>query len=72
MAQRKVTQFERVFNILLKRGSITNFYCIENRITTRLGAIIHKLRKMGWVINGEFIKSKDGSTRNYKYTFVSF
>lgn len=54
-----------VKNKLLKDGFVTNWECIDQRITIRLGAIIFKLRQAGWKIDGDFI---DG-TKNFKYTY---
>lgn len=63
-------QEDVVLGILRDRGYITNFFAIDNRITIRLGAIIHKLRKSGYVIDGKFIETA-GSLKNYKYTLIS-
>lgn len=56
-----------VKNKLIKDGFVTNWECIDQRITIRLGAIIFKLRQAGWKIDGDFI---DG-TKNFKYTYKS-
>ena len=54
-----------VKNKLLKDGFVTNWECIDQRITIRLGAIIFKLRQAGWKIDGDFIDD----TKNFKYTY---
>ena len=54
-----------VKNKLLKDGFVTNWECIDQRITTRLGSIICNLRQAGWYIYVYFI---DG-TKNFKYTY---
>lgn len=54
-----------VKNKLIKDGFVTNWECIDKRITTRLGSIICNLRQAGWEIDGDFI---DG-TKNFKYTY---
>lgn len=57
----------KIKEILRKEGSIDNFYCIDNRITTRLGATIHLLRQEGWEIEGHKIPD----SKNWIYTLVS-
>lgn len=58
----------KIKEILRKEGSIDNFYCIDHRITTRLGAVIHLLRKEdGWEIEGHKIPD----SKNWIYTLVS-
>lgn len=54
-----------VKNKLINDGFVTNWECIDQRITIRLGAIIFKLRQAGWKIDGDFI---DG-TKNFKYIY---
>ena len=54
-----------VKNKLLKDGFVTNWECIDQRITIRLGAIIFKLRQAGWKIDGDFIEG----TKNFKYIY---
>ncbi len=44
---KKPSQKQQVLSILKRNGSISNHYCIDTRLTTRLGAIIHKLRNEG-------------------------
>lgn len=56
-----------VLELLLKNGIIDNFYCIDERITTRLGAYIYNLRNKGYTI--ETVRSKE--TRNTFYILKS-
>lgn len=52
------TQREQVIARLLEHGEIDNFWCIDTRLTIRLGAIIHTLRQDGWGIDGMFGKKR--------------
>lgn len=53
--------------ILRRDGKIDNFYCIENKITTRLAAVINLIREEdGWELEGGYI---DG-TKNWQYRLV--
>lgn len=61
-----MTQKEKIRFYLLKDGKINNFFCLENKLTIRLGAIIHELRKEGMPIEGAYI----GDTKNYQYTLA--
>ncbi|HDZ4931892.1 TPA: hypothetical protein RTF91_000823 [Campylobacter jejuni] len=56
-----------VLGLLLKNGVVDNFYCINKRITTRLGAYIYNLRNKGYAI--ETIRNKN--TRNTFYILKS-
>ncbi|EAH7746955.1 hypothetical protein EPG13_06560 [Campylobacter coli] len=56
-----------VLELLLKNGIIDNFYCIDKRITTRLGAYIYNLRNKGYAI--ETVRNKE--TRNTFYILKS-
>ncbi len=56
-------QEQRVLNILLNTGQVDNFYCINNRITTRLGAYIYNLRNKGYVI--ETTRNKETKNTHY-------
>ncbi|WP_348518080.1 helix-turn-helix domain-containing protein [Campylobacter sp. CCS1377] len=57
------SQKRRVLNILLSKGCVDNFYCIDARITTRLGAYICDFRKAGFII--ETVRNKE--SRNTWY-----
>ena len=64
---RKPTQADIVLKILREEGSITNFFCIENKISLRLAAIIHDLKTKGLI---ELDEEKCGAiedTKNYRY-----
>ncbi|KJD21143.1 hypothetical protein TM01_08950 [Campylobacter jejuni subsp. jejuni] len=56
-----------VLELLLKNGIIDNFYYIDKRITTRLGAYIYNLRNKGYEI--ETVRNKE--TRNTFYILKS-
>ncbi|EOH9847943.1 helix-turn-helix domain-containing protein [Campylobacter jejuni] len=56
-----------VLGLLLKNGTVDNFYCIDKRITTRLGAYIYNLRIKGYEI--ETVRNKE--TRNTFYILKS-
>lgn len=61
------TQKQIVKELLRQQGKVDNFYCIENKITIRLGAIIERIRSEdGWVIEGGY---KDG-TKNWEYRLM--
>ncbi|EPA9041802.1 helix-turn-helix domain-containing protein [Campylobacter coli] len=51
----------------IKQRKIDNFYCIDTRITTRLGAYIYNLRNKGYTI--ETVRNKE--TRNTFYILKS-
>ncbi|ECQ5318956.1 TPA: hypothetical protein R5361_001806 [Campylobacter coli] len=67
MSVTTISQEKQVLNILLNKGKIDNFYCIDKRITTRLGAYIYNLRNKGYEI--ETVKNKE--TRNTFYILKS-
>ena len=51
---------------VLETGAVDNFWCIDNRITTRLGAVICRMRDEGWHFDDE----KSGYinvTKNWRY-----
>ena len=62
-----MTAKEKIYNILQNTGMVDNFYCIDNRITTRLGAVINKLQSEGKI---EIDHDKSGyieGTKNWNY-----
>lgn len=64
---KKKTQADIVMDILRKDGKIDNFYVMDNKISIRLGAIIHSLKEKGLI---ELIDEKCGfipCTKNYRY-----
>jgi len=61
------TQKQRVIDELREFGVVDNFWAIHNYIL-RLGAIIHGLRKEGWLFNGMFGEGKN--KKNYYYYLV--
>ncbi|HIH2117115.1 TPA: helix-turn-helix domain-containing protein [Campylobacter coli] len=67
MSVTTISQEKQVLNILLNKGKIDNFYCIDKRITTRLGAYIYNLRIKGYKI--ETVRNKE--TRNTFYILKS-
>ncbi len=63
----KETIKDKVLKILRKDGQIDNFYCIDNRLTIRLGDVIFRLQKEGKIV---LEQSKCGyieGTKNYRY-----
>lgn len=65
---KKPTQDDIVLRILMKEGKIDNFRCINERITIRLGAIIHSLKEKGKL--GMLDEERSGyiqGTKNYCY-----
>ncbi|EAC1928935.1 hypothetical protein KHU25_001751 [Campylobacter coli] len=67
MSVTTISQEKQVLNILLNKGKIDNFYCIDTRITKRLGAYIYNLRNKGYAI--ETVRNKE--TRNTFYILKS-
>jgi hypothetical protein len=68
------TKIEQVKKHLLKKKSITSWEAIILYKATRLSAIIHSLRKIGYGINTTQIRSRDvnGNDCTYaKYVLVS-
>jgi len=63
---KKKTQKQKVEELLLKNGAISNFYCINNRITIRLGAIINLLTKEGYKFETFYGKEKGYKKENWK------
>ena len=63
----KKTQFEFIKNKLLKDGSISRNYCLQNYLT-RLSARIADLNADGWVIKGSYHKTDKG--KDYIYTAI--
>ena len=59
-----MTSKARIIEILKTQGRVDNYYCIDNRITTRLGAYICQLKKEGWNF------SKKMEDKNCVYTVV--
>lgn len=64
----KETQFDFVKKELKEKGYITRNECLSKFIS-RLGAIIHSLKKEGWQIDGEHYKTLRGN--DYKYNLLS-
>lgn len=60
-----MSQTTKILEILKREGSISNFYCVENKITLRLASRIFDLRKLGYQIEAE--QKADG---NCIYTLV--
>lgn len=55
---------------LRETGAVDNFWAFNNRVTLRLGAVIHVLKREGWVFDEE----KSGyipDTKNWRYVLVS-
>lgn len=60
-----MTSKARIIEQILKTGYVENHWAIDNRITTRLGAVIFVLKKEGWEFIGEELEHK-----NYRYTVI--
>ena len=67
---KKLSKKDIVLKILKEKGEIDNFYCIDNRITTRLGSIINLLKKEGYKFDDERSGYMPG-TKNWRYIFTS-
>lgn len=61
-----MTSKARIIEQILKTGYIENHWCIDNRITTRLGAVIFVLKKEGW----DFIGEEIGEHKDFRYTAI--
>jgi hypothetical protein len=61
-----MSQLTRIEEILERDGYIDNFYCIENRLTLRLGARIADLKELGYIFRTERLPNK-----NYIYHLVA-
>ncbi len=62
----KKTQKDRVLDKLKQDGYVDNFFCLEQKITLRLGAVVHLLKKEGVV----FDEARSGfveRTKNWRY-----
>jgi len=62
----KKTQKDRVAEKLRADGFVDNFWCLENKVSLRLGAIIHDLKGEGW----QFDEERSGyvaGTKNWRY-----
>lgn len=70
MSNQKKSKKEMVADFLQKNKSITSWEAIKLFRATRLSSIIFNLRKSGWKIVTNPIKSKQGSVYA-KYVFVS-
>jgi hypothetical protein len=65
-----MSQKDKVLKILKEKGEIDNYYCVETKLTLRLGAIINVLKEEGY----EFDEEKSGyipNTKNWRYVFKS-
>lgn len=63
----KKTQLETIKQIIDDTGQISRNYCLRNFITTRLGAYICDLNKMGYNLKGEYVKTEFGQDFVYKH-----
>lgn len=66
----KQTTKALIERILREEGYIDNFFCIDEKITTRLGAVIHNLRNEGWYFDDEK-SGYIGETKNWRYVLKS-
>ena len=70
-----MTAKNKIKNRILETGSVDNFWCIDNKVTTRLGAVILVLRrKEGMIFDGKYGKEL-GKPRelhkNFYYTHLN-
>lgn len=66
----KTTNKSIIVEQLRKHGYVDNFWCIDRRITTRLGAVIFVLKEEGW----KFDEVRSGfitGTKNFRYWLTS-
>jgi len=61
------TQEQFITDHLLKHGTISRNFCLRKYIT-RLSEYIHRLRKAGWIIDGGYVKTRNGE--DYRYTLL--
>ena len=54
-----MSQAEHILLLLTSQGYVSNFECIEKKITYRLGARIFDLKKRGYQIEHEIMPNKD-------------
>lgn len=57
---------KRILEKLKKDGYIDNFWCIDNKVSTRLSSTIHLLRKQGMKFDDAKCKYLPG-TKNFRY-----
>ena len=63
-----MTQTEKVLRHLKKFGSITSWEAIMEYRVTRISAIIHELRRAGYVIDSTLVIATDKDGKKIKYT----
>lgn len=63
-----MSQLTKIEAILRAEGQIDNFYCVNNRLTWRLGARIDDLKKRGWEFAGGYYD--DRNPKNYVYKVI--
>ena len=51
-----MTQKEKVLKILKREKKVSRNYCVNERISLRLSAIMFELKKEGYIIVGRFEK----------------
>lgn len=61
------SQMAEVLDILLKKGEISNFFCIDTRLTLSLKLYIHRLRRKGYVIESDYNRD----TKNTTYRLIA-
>lgn len=54
-----MTAKQKIINRINETGRVDNFWCIDNYITTRLGAFIFTLKKAGWDFKTEIQEDKN-------------
>jgi hypothetical protein len=68
--KKTISNQQKVRNHLTKKKSITSWEAIEKYSVTRLAAIIHNLRKDGWLIESKQFTGKDSNSNFVKYVLI--
>jgi len=66
-----MTAQAKILSLLKSQGYISNYYCIDTRLTIRLGGVIHKLKEQGLI---EIDEDKSGyrvGTKDYVYYLLN-
>jgi hypothetical protein len=60
-----MSQVNQIAEILRRNGRITNFWCIDTKLTLRLAARINDLRNKGWEI-----KTTEKANKDTEYVLI--
>lgn len=62
-----MTNKDRIIKRLRETGAVDNFWAVNNKVSLRLGAVIHVLKQEGWnFTNGGYIPG----TKNWEYRVI--